>query len=454
MKKNLILIMLIFVWMKGWGQTPLTDRNWIIEPSGTDEFDSPTLTIDQTRWNLKPLWWVEDHNPEFKLVYPSTKGKNTKITTEVDGGNTISFVRISAHLGDYLGHTYHSIDDKHFTEYDKIYPFTKGYMTTKPTPEDNVDGKNYNHGYFETRVRLPDDLASKTATFGEYYNFAWWLSGDNESLNIGWHEFDFFEIVNFDHLYTAKVMYEEPYGMNKRFLEMYKTQIDNNTLSQYDDPSLFMGNKIDPECVVGLPQTNNYAKYQALYDRIHLVFDGGWHKFGCEWSPNQVKFYVDDKLFSRLEGDYIYNYIDIDNITKSINPVQKLILDVPMILGFGFNPVVNPIAATDVNMDVDYIRYYKLKKDCGNSFSLDNATTQHIDLCGVYGVNQHKVYNNNVGIVIGNASPCTDCDITVGNCNNNETVSLRANDILLLDGFKVTSEGKFYAHDIDCDAIK
>lgn len=198
-----------------------------------------------------------------------------------------------------------------------------------------------------------------------------------------------------------------------------------------------MSEKIDPDV------TGGYPSYMNIYQADALSFNGGWHKIGCEWSPDQIKFYVDDVLKFRLEGNYLYTYTNMYGSSASIQPVHEMNLPMPILLSYGIlggDPSAAP-QGTTLAMDVNYVRYYTLKKDCNTIIKKPGSPSSE-DICGTY---IERVYDS---VILGSPT-CSGCSIEPKSCHT----SVRAKGIKLLDGFKVSAQGSFYACDIECDDL-
>lgn len=135
---------------------------------------------------------------------------------------------------------------------------------------------------------------------------------------------------------------------------------------------------------------------------------GDWHKYGVEWSPSKIIWYLDD------------NPIRIFPNNGIVDPVR-------LILGVGLRPNVNLGSMVfPYKMYTDYVKVYNLKQDCNIN----------LNLCDYWFPN----YDNRVkqSITIGN-----------GNCNNtvypNQNIILRASDGITINGsFEVQSGGQIY----------
>lgn len=298
------------------------------------------------------------------------------------------------------------------------FHYTTGALSTWQT---------FGYGYYEAKIRLPD--TDDTALYG-YRNAAFWGFNRNPTTNADWQELDYCEITNDGgtNKFTCDAHMEQPFG------EKDSRDNANLTTDPPADPEHFMNIKTD--------RSAGHAKYYEHYERNFLHFNGGWHIIGAEWSPNQVKFYLDDKIWFRLEGDYTYNYHDdLHNLDKYSFPIAAMSTPMQIILAFGVTGK-NPSSpgAPQVSMDVDYVRYYRLKKNC--NLIVTKPGTPATDLCSSY---TEQVCN---GVILGQPG-CTSCNVGPASCRT----SVRAKSIIMQDGFKVSAQGSFYACDVDCDKL-
>jgi len=111
------------------------------------------------------------------------------------------------------------------------------------------------YGYFEARVKMPGGVGMWPA---------FWLNADvDEAGRLGWPpEIDIFEFVN--------------NGVEDRTNMIHQSVIRQSATTEaaltFNDGSFSTSNN----------------DYYAPFD-----FTGGWHTIGCEWTPQQVTFYVD-----------------------------------------------------------------------------------------------------------------------------------------------------------------
>lgn len=177
--------------------------------------------------------------------------------------------------------------------------------------------KKFRYGFYEMRCMLPIHRGAFSA---------FWLFGPTDST---YEEIDFFEWT---------MLGNEPYP-----------QMDN------------IGNRY----FVGIwynPESNNYDESdgigRAQYRGHGLVntAEGGpllsdWNVFGCEWSPTFVRWY--------LNGRLVHAYYKQDSIPQS--PMRLKVnytIDATAVEGD------NPLWLGADSLVIDYIRIYKLRRNC------------------------------------------------------------------------------------------
>jgi hypothetical protein len=276
---------------------------------------------------------------------------------------------------------------------------------------------------------MPDNY--HTDLYGSYWNNGFWLY--NKSGDIAWSELDF-EIVSngsdgaLTNTMECNVHMEKPRNVDQIWADSHPKE------DVYNDPAHFANRKIDP--------STTHSGYFNKYQRNNLTFNHNWHIFAYEWLPDQIKFYLDNKLWFRLEGDYVYSYTDIFGSSTFIRPIHELNLEMPVLLNLCPSdsfPDTTKSGPDSLSMDIKYFKYYQLKLNCNIDFIQTGAAPY--ELCGNY---IQEVYRN---VEFGDATgTCSTCSVTVssGNCHQ----SVRAKNIKLYDGFYVSGEAEFYAHDV------
>jgi hypothetical protein len=313
-----------------------------------------------------------------------------------------------------------------------IDPITKMYgLLTRPFSGGRMESAktDFLYGYIETRIRMPDNYY--TDLYGGYWDNGIWLYDAQKSQDIQWSELDYEIVTNGSDSRWARLNALLPnLHLRKPF-----------TASPNDEPAHFELKKIDPD------PTNDYYVHQ--YNSTGLLFNNEFHTFGYEWLPDQFRFYVDNKLWVKLDKDYQYTYTE-NGVVKTISPIHEFNLPMPIFLQMEFHGGnLSKPGPDELHEDFQYVRYYQLKTACGTDFLHDNYS--NTDFYTQYFGNEIVYDNERFGL-----TGCTTCsDEILGNPNQNcgrtdcNLITLRAKDILFEDGFKVEEAGELYACDVD-----
>jgi beta-glucanase (GH16 family) len=241
----------------------------------------------------------------------------------------------------------------------------------------------YKYGYFEIRCKIPELAGSSYTGRGLGPNFWFWPlpanSYDPSITDVRWSEIDIFEFDGEYNLHTCNVHYEDIYH-------------DNGGDGPYWS-----------------------LRQDYLYD--FQVDFSSYHKFGCEWTPNYISFYFDDKLIRTTYTEFANDLIPMNMIVD---------INIP---AFGKTPALNSLFP--YTYEVDYVKVYKLTMDCTTDIPQSSFNYSTFD---------NKVKRN---ITIGGSN---------GMVPNGESISLRATQsITLNDGFEVPVGSEFYANNCDCE---
>lgn len=159
--------------------------------------------------------------------------------------------------------------------------------------------QKFKYGYFELKYKIPEIPIPPATNSG--FTIDWWLWHRDGSES---NEIDMFEIRAKDNLYTTNVHYKR------------------------DDAGTDLAGK-------------TYYHPEKL--------DGNWHISGLEWGPDRIDFYLD--------GEKIHSY---PYHPESMIPMPMIIDLVPNALNF-CNGVDALHTVFPLELDVDYVRVYKLK---------------------------------------------------------------------------------------------
>ena len=120
--------------------------------------------------------------------------------------------------------------------------------------------------------------------------------------------------------------------------------------------------------------------------------------------------YIDNKLFWRLESNYVYNYTDIFGHAHSLHPVDSLMVPMPVILNMNPGGILpgscSNCVGTDslasgpdsLSMDIKYVHYYTLKTDAPGSVDFVETGSPPYEMCGSY---PQQVHSN---VVLGDST--------------------------------------------------
>ena len=172
--------------------------------------------------------------------------------------------------------------------------------------------KKYCYGYFEIKCKLPFHMGSYPA---------FWLWGADSTIgNQYYEEIDIMEYS-------------------------YGTNIGNGTPTKYS-----VGHLDNPNGTNLIYVSGNLVNLPSNNDITH------WHRYGCEWLPNRIIWYLD--------GNVIFEYCDADSI-----PTHPMTLKANYSIGntslFHPNhPDQYPLWVGSDVMTIDYIKVFQLKWDC------------------------------------------------------------------------------------------
>ncbi len=258
-----------------------------------------------------------------------------------------------------------------------------GTTVTKPYSSGAVYSKQlFKYGYYEVLCKLPVDTGSTYNLKGIGPNF--WLFPVPDTSYFGSvkkSEIDIFEFLNGNYTYSCNIHFQK--------------LITNTDTLNWD-----FGNNI----------INSVTK-----KKIDFSVE---HKFGCQWSPNTIIFYIDDKQIATTDlRDYCSGLIPM-NIILDINLPTESIMP-------------NSSTKFPYTYPISYVRVYKLKMDCNTDVTPSAFNYSTFD---------NKVKRN---ITVGG---------TQGLMPVNTTISLRAvQAVTLNDGFEVPIGSEFFASNNDCE---
>ncbi|HWY10894.1 MAG TPA: family 16 glycosylhydrolase [Bacteroidia bacterium] len=177
------------------------------------------------------------------------------------------------------------------------------------------------YGYIEIKFRIPE-LNNPSFTYNSYYSGAptFWMLGN--SISQPYSELDIYEIDASNCLFTNN-------------WHVYTGGVGGHNNNPYPNPT----------------------------GPVHNINVGQWHTAGVNWTPKYLDYYLDDNLVRRQDQDSVAlldsMYIYIENY-------------IPNVLGcVGIDTVNTPFP---MHYDLDYVKIWQPKIDCGNDKVYTNVT--------------------------------------------------------------------------------
>jgi len=285
--KKIILFLTFFTCFWILGQTPSNDPHWQL--LWEDNFNS----FDANKW-LK-VDWAQHGEPQLYLANNVTVS-NGNLVIKVNNNPT------------YCPTNPPTVWGACWPCANQWYNYTSGWVETKQS-------YNTQFGYIESRIKLP---------YGYGFWPAFWTfigSGVNGS-NVA--EIDIFEMLG----------------------HQASNIVGTNLHKAYCDCDNYKCN----QCFLYDQQCPDYDNTILCYGQ-DLTFSNftytDWHKYGIEWTPSKIIWYIDDFPVRTTSNVGI------------IDPVR-------IILNLAIEPGYLPNSSTPFpsEMIVDYVKAYKLKNDC------------------------------------------------------------------------------------------
>lgn len=385
MEKHILIIIALLSFSNLFSQTPKNDPAWTT--FWEDNFNATTLNRTQNGWSHRASWGDCDNGA--KLTDPAVGGQNHILNNGIlDLVSKRETAICTTFSNPPTPNVYEQKD------------FTAGHILSK---------KAFKYGYFEIRCKIPQPDANNSykglsPTFWLFPS-AYGLSGNYP--NIRYSEIDIFEI-------DAETNYST---FNVHFAETNTPDYNGNSLWSLSKQELGV--------------TNSTGSVSEFYRNVDFTDNGapdyGYHKFGCEWNPNYISFYIDDKLVYTTQ----MKYIDENGVEHQFT--DKLI---PMNFWIGTaTPAGNFVKPIDANTVlpydylVDYVRVYRLDMtECGIDYYSNTDPN--------YSNYNHKIKKE---IFLSDPIPA------------NNDFSFRAVDgITLNDGFEVPMGSTVYINTSEC----
>lgn len=297
--KNYLLCILMIVALFSSAQNPSNDNNWVLNESLSDEFNG--TTINQEKWSSTPHWGTcEDKGKKNAYRYDETPQASHFSLS--NGVLTLKAIKEKCTCKDM------DWDSNKYKYYNAYY--SEGALFSK--------GNRFKYGYFEIRCKFPDAYKFKGI------NPSFWLYGKTSGDTNSWNEIDIYEFNGYRNIHTCNAYYRD-YIM-----------VANNEYPDNDNRWI-------------LRSGDNKTYYDFYVDFYKF------HTFACEWTPEYINFYYDDKLVRRTESKYC-------------GKLESMIMYVTMGIEDGkFGDSENNVSKNTkwpYSYQIDYIRYYNMKMDC------------------------------------------------------------------------------------------
>lgn len=277
---------------------PDSDPAWELVPYLSDEFNG--AEIDEIKWDWQPPWGGYHGQPASTQACLTTNLDNRRVE---DGSLILSATNDPSTCTSWNG-----------TEYSM--PYTVGALYSDTTIK---------YGYFEIRMRIPDNTGSPAITDGFGPSFWTWPLDPypkDEIGDVAWSEIDFYE-------FRA--------GQNLQTFNMHFKEIVGPTLEDLSDWNL----------------RGAVALEEGSPDDAFVNFSSGtWHTFSGYWGPQRVSFYRDG-IHLRTTTEYCSRLIPM-NLVVDINTPA---------VNFGQSSIPGT-SVFPYEYEIDYIRVYKLGMAC------------------------------------------------------------------------------------------
>ena len=333
MKRIIYFCGLLFLCVNGLAQVDPNDRNWKCVLN--DDF-----SVNGRTWNK----WTFDSSDGLWRAYPGigvTNGENEHQVYQFgqchfnDAKNVLELVCKYDDEGkikrnDYFlpGWMWESRGGKGYPCGDSLYYFSGEIDHIKAT-EDSPDGR-FRYGYFEIECELPIHRGAFPA---------FWLWHANKKPSEAFYE----EIDIFEFSWA----FEEPVSWSK-----------NLHPHGAGNPYCFTtGIYFNDTCY-------DFTRFARNYPMINETLDHR-HTFGCEWMPDHVRWFCDDKL--------VNEFLDSEHIPhRPLTLKTNYAIDRYALRGFANDALPRWIEGD--TMTIHRISVYQLKWDCGTDETITSQT--------------------------------------------------------------------------------
>jgi hypothetical protein len=386
--KNIILIIVLLSFSNLFSQTPVNDQNWIIHFE--DNFNDSIL--NRNYWAHCPPWGECDNSAKLTNPPPDPWAVPGELNHILSNG----ILDLVSKKDSAVCRTFQN-PEPHL--YDTM-KYTAGHILSK---------NPFKYGYFEIRCKIPqpnpqEEIICKglSPTFWLYPLFDYYYED-----GVTYSEIDIFEIDAENNLFTFNVHYGDEI-------------IDIGTIT----PTWSLS-----ERELGVDYDGEGNIHSKFYNPVDFsdngIPDSGYHKFGCEWTPNYISFYLDDILVYTTNMKYKHNGIDYQ-YTDNLAYMHIWIGTATHAGNFG-KQIDTVLTLLPYNYSIDYVRVYKLLHNCIEDYYSSSGYSDFV----------HSVKQN---IILSHPIP------------SGQNYSFRATqEVILSDGFEVDENSSIYINNSDCE---
>ncbi len=207
------------------------------------------------------------------------------------------------------------------------YKASGAYITAPTMAED--------YGYIEARIRIPEYSLNS--------NIAFWLYGSEEKEDINGNLYHVISEIDIFEMLPGKKLRNFPGNLQDQDMEDHLEA--NPQKSEVHDNFLMSSNIHGADAGPGAIGDNA---------RLHPIADySKWHTYACEWSPDKIIIYVDDRVVRTTKP--VANEPVKMEVKFSIGAAGGELNDIPDMSGS--------------RMEVDYVRYWRHKTLCSEEIN-------------------------------------------------------------------------------------
>ncbi len=353
MKKILLILSIIVLYKNSaHAQTPANDRNWNDTLTFFDDFKYPnyiqfhyfSTKFNQTTYFAGGNCTFDNFNRPSYLkdsIYCTTDGNNLHFDSSGKGVTTIVTRKKYYHI---------SCGDS--------FPYTTGCLQ-RPT---SFGGGAQKYGYWEMRWRIPQPVRKSYNDSTAGFDVAFWLTG-NTSFQPYYSELDMFEMNTWNNAFYGSCHYRLAGDSlpNTTYRDIISYSHGYYVYPSGNYPPGGWPTPLPPLVTNGpdIDSTKGFFYPTVNYNQS-TANDTGWHKYGMDWEPNFVNWYIDDTLAKTVYYNYsVFNdsmYLIIDNFFPASSKLDG-------------SPIYQTPTTFPYNYDIDYVKTYKLIPDCEDAYS-------------------------------------------------------------------------------------